>query len=99
VPAPHNVLARRGQAEPAVLYPTGADRQIAVFFDFFTLAADNQGISKTPFTSIVYDWAVCGLGMSMSELSRKLELYLTGVIQSVKRGEKIANEGGFCLII
>jgi CII-binding regulator of phage lambda lysogenization HflD len=31
----------------------------------------------------------------MSELSRRLELSLAGVSQSVKRGEKIADEGGF----
>ena len=43
-------------------------------------------------------WAVRELGMSMSELSRRLELSLAGVSQSVKRGEKIADEGGFCLI-
>ena len=44
-------------------------------------------------------WAVRELGMSMSELSRRLELSLAGVSQSVKRGEKIADEGGFCLIV
>ena len=38
------------------------------------------------------------LGMSMSELSKRLELSLASVSQSVKRGEKIADEGGFCLI-
>ena len=43
-------------------------------------------------------WAVRELGMSMSELSRKLELSLSGVSQSVGRGEKIAEEEGFCLI-
>ena len=37
-------------------------------------------------------------GMSMSELSGRPELSLAGVGQLVKRGEKIADEEGFCLI-
>jgi len=40
-------------------------------------------------------WAVREPGMSMSELSRRLELSLAGVSQSVKRGEKIADQAGF----
>lgn len=43
-------------------------------------------------------WAVRELGMSMSEISRKLELSLSCVSQSVVRGEIIAEEKGFCLI-
>jgi REP element-mobilizing transposase RayT len=37
-------------------------------------------------------WAVRELGLSLSELSRKFGLSLTGVSQSVKRGEKLAEE-------
>ncbi len=43
-------------------------------------------------------FAVRELGVSMMELSRKLELSLAGVSQSVGRGEKIADAEGFCLI-
>ena len=43
-------------------------------------------------------WAVREFGMSMSELSRRLEISLRGASQSVKRGEKIADDEGFCLI-
>jgi putative transposase len=40
--------------------------------------------------SLLCYWAVRGLGLSMTELSRKLRLSLSGVSQSVKRGEKMA---------
>jgi len=43
-------------------------------------------------------WAVRELGISMSELSNRLELSMAGISQSVKRGEMIAEEEGFCLI-
>jgi putative transposase len=40
--------------------------------------------------SLLCYWAVRKLGLSMAELSRRLRLSLSGVSQSVKRGEKIA---------
>ena len=43
-------------------------------------------------------WAVRELGISMSELSKKLKLSMAGISQSVGRGEMIAEEEGFCLI-
>ena len=43
-------------------------------------------------------WAVRELGISMSELSNRLELSMAGISQTVGRGEKIAEEEGFCLI-
>ena len=38
-----------------------------------------------------------GLGLSMAELSRKLRLSLSGVSQSVKRGEKMAENKAYKL--
>jgi REP element-mobilizing transposase RayT len=43
-------------------------------------------------------WAVRELGISMMELSNRLELSMAGISQSVRRGEMIAEEEGFCLI-
>jgi len=40
--------------------------------------------------SLLCYWAVRGLGLSMTELSGKLGLSLSGVSQSVKRGDKMA---------
>ena len=40
-------------------------------------------------------WTVRELGISMMELSKKLELSMAGISKSVKRGEKIAEEEGF----
>jgi putative transposase len=47
--------------------------------------------------SLMCFWAVRELGISMTELSRRLDLSLTGVSQSVDRGEKIAELNGFKL--
>ena len=44
--------------------------------------------------SLLCYWAVRGLGLSMAELSRRFRLSLSGVSQSVKRGEKIAENKG-----
>ncbi len=48
--------------------------------------------------SLLCFWAVRELGMSMTELSGKLDLSLSGVSQSVIRGERIANMNGFELL-
>jgi REP element-mobilizing transposase RayT len=45
--------------------------------------------------SLLCFWAVRELGISMTELSRSLDLSLSGVSQSVIRGEKIAELNGF----
>ena len=47
--------------------------------------------------SLLCFWAVRELGISMAELSRKLDLSLSGVSLSVTRGEKIAEINGFKL--
>jgi hypothetical protein len=48
--------------------------------------------------SLLCFWAVRELGISMTEMSRRLKLSPSGVSQSVIRGEKIAGEGGFELL-
>jgi len=47
--------------------------------------------------SVLCYWAVRGLGLSMAELSRKLKLSVSGVSQSVKRGEKIVEDKAYKL--
>jgi putative transposase len=47
--------------------------------------------------SLLCFWAVRELGISMTEMSRRLNFSLTGVSQSVTRGEKIAEVNGFKL--
>jgi putative transposase len=48
--------------------------------------------------SLLCYWAVRELGISMTELSRRLSLSPSGVSQSVTRGEKIAEVRGFKLL-
>ena len=47
--------------------------------------------------SLLCYWAVRGLGLSMAELSRKLRLSVSGVSQSVKRGEIMAENKAYKL--
>jgi len=48
--------------------------------------------------SLLCFWAVRELGVSMSELANRLNLSLSGVSKSVKRGEEIANNCGYKLL-
>ena len=48
--------------------------------------------------SLLCFWAVRELGMSMTDLARRLNLSLSGVSQSVTRGEEIAEINGFKLL-
>ena len=48
--------------------------------------------------SLLCFWAVRELGISMTELSRRLNLSLSGVSQSVTRGENIAEINDFKLL-
>ena len=48
--------------------------------------------------SLLCFWAVRVLGVSMTELSRRLNLSLSAVSQSVNRGEKIAETYNFKLL-
>ncbi len=54
--------------------------------------------SRVAARSLVCFWAVRELGISMTELSKRLNLSLSGVSQSVTRGEKIAEINGFKLL-
>jgi hypothetical protein len=47
--------------------------------------------------SLLCYWAVQGLGLSMTELSRRLRLSLSGISQSVKRGGKMAENTAYKL--
>lgn len=42
-------------------------------------------------------WSVTELGISMAELSKKLDMTLAAVSYAVTRGEKEAKKGGFYL--
>jgi REP element-mobilizing transposase RayT len=48
--------------------------------------------------SLLCYWAVRDIGITMVELARRLNLSLSGISLSVKRGEKIAQEKGYKLI-
>ncbi|MBW1700013.1 MAG: hypothetical protein JRH18_21635 [Deltaproteobacteria bacterium] len=54
--------------------------------------------SRVTARSLLCFWAVREPGISMTELSRRLNLSLTGVSLSVSRGEKIAESNGFKLL-
>ena len=48
--------------------------------------------------SVLCYWAVREVGISMAELSRQLNLSLSGVSLAVKRGEQIVSEGSYFLL-
>jgi len=48
--------------------------------------------------SLLCYWAVRDVGITMAELARRLNLFLSGMSLSVKRGEKIIQEKGYKLI-
>ena len=54
--------------------------------------------SRVAARSLLCFWAARELGISMSELSRKLDLSLSAVSQSVARGEKLAEIHGYKLL-
>ena len=54
--------------------------------------------SRVNARSLLCYWAVRDLGISMAELSRRFGLSLSGVSQSVKRGERLALANGYKLI-
>ena len=47
--------------------------------------------------SLLCYWAARRLGLSMAELSRRLRLSLSGISQSIKRGEKMAENTAYKL--
>jgi REP element-mobilizing transposase RayT/DNA-binding Lrp family transcriptional regulator len=54
--------------------------------------------SRVTARSLLCYWAVRELGLSMAELSRRLGLSLSGLSQSVKRGEELVQDKGYKLI-
>lgn len=54
--------------------------------------------SRVAARSLLCFWAVRELGISMAELSRRLKFSLSGISQSVIRGEEIAEAKGFKLL-
>jgi len=48
--------------------------------------------------SLLCFWTVRELGMSMTDLPRRMNISLTGISQSVMRGEQIAEDNGFKLL-
>jgi hypothetical protein len=64
---------------------------------FSRIWAPGKERSRVTARSLLCYWAVRDLGLSMAEL-RKLGLSLSGLSQSVKRGEKLAQDKGYRLI-
>jgi len=54
--------------------------------------------SRVSARSLICYWAVRHLGISLAELSRRSGLSMSGVSQSVKRGEELANSRGYRLL-
>ena len=72
------------------------------------IVKDVKALNKYPFTghkqrtrvearSLLCYWAVRDLGITMAELARRLNLSLSWVSLSVKRGGRIAQEKGYKL--
>jgi len=67
------------------------DKDREDFLDRLSLLLPETGTSG-------YAWAVHKLGISLTELARRLELSVPGIGYSVSRGEKIAHENDYELI-
>ncbi|MFH1620352.1 MAG: transposase, partial [bacterium] len=59
--------------------------------------APGKGRRRVNARSVLCYWAVREVGFSMAELSKQLNLSLSGVSLAVKRGEQIARENGYLL--
>ncbi|MBU4343966.1 MAG: transposase, partial [Proteobacteria bacterium] len=64
----------------------------------FNIWATGKERIRVEARSLLCYWAVRDLGINMAELSRRLNLSLSGVSLSVKRGERIVQEKGYKLI-
>ncbi|MCK4468370.1 MAG: transposase, partial [Desulfobacterales bacterium] len=64
----------------------------------FNIWATGKERTRVEARSLLCYWAVRDLGINMAELSRRLNLSLSGVSLSVKRGERIVQEKGYKLI-
>ena len=63
----------------------------------FNIWATGKERTRVEARSLLCYWAVRDLGINMAELSRRLNLSLSGVSLSVKRGERIVQEKGYKL--
>jgi len=63
----------------------------------FNIWATGKERTRVEARSLLCYWAVRGLGINMAELARRLNLSLSGVNLSVKRGERIVQEKGYKL--
>jgi putative transposase len=78
---------------------TIADRvSLVMQLDASEIWKGGKARSRVAARSLLCFWAVRELGISMTELSRRLDLSLSGVSQSVIRGEKIVEANGFELL-
>ncbi len=66
--------------------------------ELFNLWAPGKERKRVEARSLLCYWAVRDLGVTMAELSRRLNISLSGVSISVKRGEKIVRDNGYKLI-
>jgi len=64
----------------------------------FNIWATGKERIRVKARSLLCYWAVRDIGITMAELSRRLNLSLSGISLSVKRGERIIQEKGYKLI-
>jgi REP element-mobilizing transposase RayT len=75
-----------------------ADRVAKIFdMDPNEIFSKGKQHRKVQAKSLFIFWAVKELGISLRELSKRLEMSSPGVGYSVERGEAIARENGYCL--
>ena len=65
----------------------------------FEIWAPGKERRRVKARSLLCYWAVRELGISMAELSRRLHLSLSAISLSVKRGEKIARDNDYELVV
>ena len=89
-----NILISKGYNLKAI-----ADRVCSVMeIDVSEIWKTGKSRRRVAARSLLCFWAVRELGISMTELAKRLNLSLSGVSQSVKRGEKIAEINGYELL-
>jgi len=76
-----------------------AERVAEVFeIDLHEVFSKGRQARKVRARSLLCFWASRELGMSHTELAKKLEMSIGGIGLSVERGESIAKEGGYLLL-
>ena len=71
---------------------------VVMYIDASEIWKSGKSRRRVAARSLLCFWAVRELGISMTEMSRRLNLSLSAVSQSVIRGERIAGESGFELL-